>query len=446
MIRFAFSLALVSALLATAQAVFSTTSKNNVVVYYGQGPNQKALSTYCADPSIDVIVLSFVNLFPAQANGFPGLNFGNQCGATVYPGPGYNGVNNATNNHLYACPNIQHDLYTCRQTSNKKILLSLGGATTQYQLTGATDGTNFANTLWGLFGPRTTTWVNAGKPRPFDYNGIGFSVDGFDLDIEHPPTDNWAGYIALANQLRANFGAAAGKTLFLTAAPQCVVPDTNLLGVLQHSVIDMLFIQFYNTPQCSAASWVAANAAYKPGGTFNTGGFTFDTWTSWLSSTSSKNARLFIGLPGSTSAASASSFVPPAQAQNLIDAYFCRANFGGVSVWEATYAAAYSANGLNFYQNMKRDLNTSTTDTRLSCVAPAPASSTTTSTRTPTPSSTSTAAAAPSKAPPVSTNGRCGTGFGTACPSGQCCSQYGYCGAGTAYCSTGCQRGFGMCS
>ncbi|KAI1374212.1 carbohydrate-binding module family 18 protein [Hypoxylon crocopeplum] len=444
MIRFVPFLALLSTLTSLAYAAFGISSKNNVVVYYGQGPNQASLSTYCADPTIDVIVLSFVSLFPAQANGFPGINFGNQCGSAVYPGPGYNGVNNATNNQLYQCPNIQRDLYTCRQTSNKKILLSLGGATTTYQLTGATDGTYFANVLWGLFGPRTTTWVNAGKPRPFDYNGVGFSVDGFDLDIEHAPTDNWAGYTALATQLRTNYNTATGQTFYLTASPQCVVPDANLRGVLQQGVFDMLFIQYYNTPQCSAATWAANNANYKPGGAFNTAGFTFDTWTTWLASTPSKNARLFIGLPGSSSAASAVSVVGTAQAQNLIDAYYCRSNFGGVGVWEATYAAANVASGLNFYQNMKKVLNTSSTDTRLSCVAPAPSStSSTSSTRTPTP--TTTSSASPTKTP-VSTNGRCGTGIGTACPSGQCCSQYGYCGTTTAYCSTGCQKGFGTCS
>lgn len=326
------------------------------------------MGTYCADPNIDVIVLSFVNLFPAQANGFPGLNFGNQCGSTVYPGPGYNGVNNATQNALYSCGPIQKDLYTCRQTTNKKILLSLGGATPQYQLSGATDGTNLANLLWGLFGPKTTTWVNAGKPRPFDYNGVGFSVDGFDLDIEHPPTDSWAGYIALVKQLRTNYGTLAGTSYFVTASPQCVVPDANLQGVLQQGTFDMLFVQYYNTPQCSAASWASANANYKPGGTVTTGGFTYDTWTSWLSSTPSKNAKLFIGLLGSSAAGSATSVLTVPQAQNIVDAYYCRTNFAGVSVWEATYAAANTYNGLNFYQNMKKDLNTSSTDTRLSCV------------------------------------------------------------------------------
>ncbi|KAI2620460.1 carbohydrate-binding module family 18 protein [Hypoxylon sp. NC1633] len=445
MTRFALSIAYgLSVLSSIAYGAFSTASRNNVALYWGQGPNQAALSTYCADPNIDVIILSFVSMFPAQANGFPGVNFGNQCGSLVYPGPGYNGVNNATNNRLYQCPNIAHDLATCRQTSpGKKFLLSLGGETMQYQLTGATDGTNFANLLWGMYGPRTTTWVNAGKPRPFDYNGVGFTIDGFDLDVEHPPTDSWAGYNALATTLRSSYGAGAGTTYFLTASPQCIVPDANLRGVLQQGTFDMLFIQYYNTPQCSAATWVAQNPNYKPGGTFNTAGFTFDSWTTWLASTPSKNARLYIGLPGSNAAAASSSVVTPAQAQNLIDAYYCRSNFGGVSVWEATYAAANVVNGLNFYQNMKRDLNTSSTDTRLSCGVAAPVSSTTTSsTRT---STTTTATASPTL--PVSTDNRCGTGINTRCPSSvPCCSQYGYCGSGTTYCGTGCQKGFGTCT
>ncbi|OTA94089.1 glycoside hydrolase family 18 protein [Hypoxylon sp. CO27-5] len=337
----------------------------------GQGPNQSSLSTYCADPDIDVIILSFVNLFPAQANGFPGVNFGNQCGGNTYAGPGYNNINDASNNHLIQCPNLQRDLSTCRQTNDKKILLSLGGTTAEYQLTGATDGTDFANLLWGLFGPRTTAWVNAGNPRPFDYNNVGFSVDGFDLDIEHKPTDNWDGYIALATQLRANYGTVPGQTFYLTASPQCVVPDANLQGVLQHGVFDMLFIQYYNTPQCSAATWAAGNAGYKSGGSFDAAGFTFDAWTTWLAGTPSKDARLFIGLPGSVAAANPSSMITAAQAADLLDAYYCRDVFGGVAIWEATYAAGNVVDGVNFYQSMKRALDALAGEARPSCVVSA---------------------------------------------------------------------------
>jgi len=35
--------------------------------------------------------------------------------------------------------------------------------------------------------------------------------------------------------------------------------------------------------------------------------------------------------------------------------------------------------------------------------------------------------------------GRCGAGFNNAICSTGCCSQYGYCGTGDAYCGAGCQ-------
>jgi len=47
---------------------------------------------------------------------------------------------------------------------------------------------------------------------------------------------------------------------------------------------------------------------------------------------------------------------------------------------------------------------------------------------------------------PTSTDGRCGTNFGTVCPNGKCCSKYGYCGTSSDHCNSGCQSGFGTCS
>jgi len=47
----------------------------------------------------------------------------------------------------------------------------------------------------------------------------------------------------------------------------------------------------------------------------------------------------------------------------------------------------------------------------------------------------------------VSSNGKCGSSNGnTVCPTNQCCSKKGYCGTSSAYCGTGCQTGFGKCS
>ncbi|ORX84956.1 hypothetical protein BCR32DRAFT_230104 [Anaeromyces robustus] len=44
----------------------------------------------------------------------------------------------------------------------------------------------------------------------------------------------------------------------------------------------------------------------------------------------------------------------------------------------------------------------------------------------------------------ISTNGTCGSGKGI-CPDSQCCSKYGYCGKASAYCGTGCQSEYGVC-
>jgi len=46
---------------------------------------------------------------------------------------------------------------------------------------------------------------------------------------------------------------------------------------------------------------------------------------------------------------------------------------------------------------------------------------------------------------PTSTNGKCGKSDGK-CPSGKCCSKYGWCGTSDAHCGSGCQSEFGKCN
>jgi peptidoglycan/xylan/chitin deacetylase (PgdA/CDA1 family) len=47
----------------------------------------------------------------------------------------------------------------------------------------------------------------------------------------------------------------------------------------------------------------------------------------------------------------------------------------------------------------------------------------------------------------VSPDGSCGPANGYTCPgSSPCCSQWGWCGSGNAYCGAGCQAGFGTCN
>ncbi|OUM57967.1 carbohydrate-binding module family 18 protein [Piromyces sp. E2] len=51
----------------------------------------------------------------------------------------------------------------------------------------------------------------------------------------------------------------------------------------------------------------------------------------------------------------------------------------------------------------------------------------------------------PSSIMKVSTDGRCGSKYNTKCPTGQCCSKYGYCGKADDYCGKNCQPEFGEC-
>lgn len=141
------------------------------------------------------------------------------------------------------------DIPVCQKTYGKKILLSLGGGTNTYALSGQNDGVAFADLLWGAFGPQTSGWLSAGKPRPFDGpNKEAVAVDGFDFDIEFRPTgkslllliaplvckkklgkglwlifilDNSVGYIACVNRLRGLFSSQAAKPYIITGAPQC---------------------------------------------------------------------------------------------------------------------------------------------------------------------------------------------------------------------------------
>ncbi|KAI1434557.1 glycoside hydrolase family 18 protein [Xylaria sp. CBS 124048] len=362
----------ISGLLSSASASLSTRSKENVAVYYGQGPNQDRLTTFCSDDTIDIIILSFVYRFPEQANGYPGINFGNQCSNLVFTAPGYDGVDNPAADELLLCPQLQEDLFTCRQ-SDKTILLSLGGNSGGYQLTGTPDGTAFADLLWGMFGPLTDTWIAQDGPRPFDFTDASgavhpFNVDGFDLDIEIPPVDGSNGYIALVKQLRSLYSTDSTKPHYITASPQCIVPDANLGVTLASSRFDMLFIQFYNTPQCAAITWAEANPSYQPGDDFNTAGFTFDSWVSWLATTQSSEIPILITLPGSPSAAPGGGFLAADQARQLASAYYCRPNFGGIAIWDATWAQQSIESTLNFYQNAKQSLNMAAFETELSCV------------------------------------------------------------------------------
>lgn len=139
------------------------------------------MSLVCNNPDVDVVILAFINGFPAQGDGLPIVNFGNQCGGGFYQGE------NATAGLPKSCPYITEQIPIC-QANGKKVLISLGGASgpnSPYDLEGEQNGIDFANWLWGAYGPYDPTWVANGGIRPLDpVSGNPINLDGFDFDIE----------------------------------------------------------------------------------------------------------------------------------------------------------------------------------------------------------------------------------------------------------------------
>jgi chitinase len=203
-----------------------------------------------------------VHIFPDQGpGGYPGTNFGNACGAATYK----NGADSTA--LLSDCPSINPGIKTC-QAAGKKVLLSLGGGFPHNgYLKSQQTAEAFSDFLWGAFGPQEDTWVTAGKPRPFG----DACVDGFDFDIESfgfapTPTDSNGntllnpesfGYNFMVDRLRTLY---AGGPFYISAAPQCIIPDSHLSDAIASSHFDFLFVQLYNTPQCSARAAIAGTA------------------------------------------------------------------------------------------------------------------------------------------------------------------------------------------
>jgi chitinase len=125
---------------------------------------------------------------------------------------------------------------------------------------------------------------------------------------------------------------------------------------------DIIFVQYYNTPQCSARTWVAANPDYLSTGIERPSGFSYKTWSKFLVGSASANAKLYIGVTGGPSE---NDYIPSNELSKLVKAYFCDPNFGGVMIWEATLAENNLA-GI-YYTSAKNILIGYSKDPSLSC-------------------------------------------------------------------------------
>ena len=162
----------------TGGGSFNADSTSNVAVYYGQSgaTSQVPLSQLCQNPSVDIIVLAFLTTFFGP-NNYPTLNFGSACGSDTTAEMKAKGATG-----LLSCPDLAKDISGC-QAAGKKVLLSLGGSLATSAFSSDDQATQFASTLWNLFGDGNGE--SAGM-RPFG----DVKIDGFDIGMFSPLYSN----------------------------------------------------------------------------------------------------------------------------------------------------------------------------------------------------------------------------------------------------------------
>lgn len=289
--------------------VFQADADSNVAVYYGTTPDTQAggLLTLCENDNVDIVILSFVYDFFTQG-GYPAINFGPACTAP-------NEVQAAQAPGLLDCTALAPEITDCQQIG-KKVLVSLGGYVANSSFASDDQASQFAQTLWNLFGAGTGVDPDL---RPF---GSGAVVDGFDIDNEN---HNTAYYETFATALRQQFASDPTKTYYLSAAPQCPIPDESIpLGAMTQA--DFVWVQFYNNPSCNLDS----------------DGFqaSFAAWSANLSAsnTTPGRPRLYIGAGAFEGAGSGyvegdGLAVPISMARELyVD------NLGGIMLWDGSEA------------------------------------------------------------------------------------------------------------
>ncbi|KAF1957932.1 endochitinase [Byssothecium circinans] len=304
-------LSLTGALVASVQAGFSATSRSNVVMYWGQNSagqqsTQTRLSDYCSDANVDVILLAFLLRFNG-AGGSPIMNFANQGDkCTTFPGT-----------ETFSCPEIEADIKTC-QAQGKTVMLSLGGdAYNEGGFTSADLATTGANKIWASFGP-----VQPGSTalRPF-----GTAVlDGFDFDFEA----NVSNMAVFGNRLRTLFSAAGERKYYLSAAPQCPIPDWYNKDILDNVPLDFVNVQFYNN-YCGVNSYVSGSTTQN--------NFNFQQWDEWARASKNAAVKILLGVPANARAAG-SGYLPASALANVIRYSAQFSSFGGVMMWDASQA------------------------------------------------------------------------------------------------------------
>ncbi|XP_054788129.1 hevamine-A-like [Prosopis cineraria] len=283
--------ALILLLLALLLLTHSTFSHGcPIVTYWGQNKNETELNTTCATSKYEIVNIAFMNTFGSGRT--PKIDLSGHCDWST-------GVAN--------CTGYYSQIAYC-QSLGVKIFLSLGGASGQYSLSSAEDAKEFAGHLW--------TYYLSGQSSGL----LGLvALDGIDFDIEQAGGNLY--WDDLAKELHAY---SQLKKFYLSAAPQCPIPDDSLNTAIETQVFDYIWVQFYNNPPCE----------YTDDGDTQKLINSWDQWTTDFTAT-----KFYVGLPASPAAnGSAGGYVPIDVLNNeILPVAETNPKFGGVMLWSRYY-------------------------------------------------------------------------------------------------------------
>jgi chitinase len=158
----------------------------------------------------------------------------------------------------------------------------------------------------------------------------------------------------MIHRLQTLYATVPDRQFYLSAAPQCPIPDPQLKVTINKGMFDYIWVQFYNTASCAAINY-AENAT----------GFNYDDWVDVILASSNPNARLFIGLPASEDSAYSGYYLAPDQVEPLVNQYMTLypGTFGGIMLWEATSSDNNTINNMTYADSMKVILDQAQTAT-----------------------------------------------------------------------------------
>ncbi|XP_027170822.1 acidic endochitinase SE2-like [Coffea eugenioides] len=266
-----------------------------IATYWGQNGNEGSLEEACLSGNYDYVNIAFLVSFGSGQT--PELNLAGHC----IPSP---------------CTFLSSQIQVC-QSLGIKVLLSLGGGAAGTGrgpiLASPEDARDVAAYLWDNYlGGQSSS-------RP-----LGDAIlDGIDFDIELGSNLYWDD---LARALSGY--STAERKVYLSAAPQCPIPDYYLDTAIKTGLFDYVWVQFYNNPPCQYTSGDPSKL--------------FASWDQWASYTGVNT--LFLGLPAAPEAAPSGGYILPQELIDVVLPYVeSYSKYGGVMLWSRYYDKNYSS-------------------------------------------------------------------------------------------------------